>query len=424
MQASAPALDIKLWPLIDYRRDSSGQRRLDLLGPLFSYTSGPDAAQLVVRPLFAFTRGRASERRLSILYPLFVSRWGPEDREYRLLELVSYRTGQPRQPDQSDRRFTIFPIVFYRHSRALGTQLSVLPFYADLRDFLGYERVQMVLFPLYLRLQKPLVERTWMPFPFVSWSGGTLGRGVRVFPFYGWDQEGESERSEYVMWPFYVSRERHFTRADRERHLILYPFYSSIDSPTQQSRSYAFPFFLPFLSHTIDRTQRRETWGYPWPAWLTQRNLDTGERTALRLAPFYEDTHFGDRHAHFILWPAYRWSTQESDSYRYDRSDSFWVLYRNTEEVQPGYHRHRRLHTLFPLYRASEEDADTECSTPALLDALMPSNATIQQLYAPLWQLYSAQREDDGPRRWTLLWGLISSDGTGVRYPVHLAWTE
>jgi hypothetical protein len=392
---------------------------------LFSYRSRPDGSELALRPLFALTRGpRPSDNRLAVLYPLFVSHREPGLHEYRLLELISYRTEQPHAPDDWDQRFTIFPIVFYRHSRTLGTWLSVLPFYANLRDFLGYERVQMLLFPLYLRLQKPLVERTWLPFPFVSWSGGTLGRGVRIFPFYGWDQEGEAQRSTYIMWPFYASEERHFTRAERERRLILYPFYSSIDSPTTESRSYFFPFFLPFLSHTVDRTERRETWSYPWPFWLSQYNLDTGERTALRLSPFYEDTHFGTRHAHFVMWPAYRWSTQEADSYRYFRADSFFVLYRDREEVQFEPHRRRRLRTLFPLYRANEEDGNAEFSAPALLDALLPSNATIQQLYAPLWELYRSQREDDQPRRWNLLWGLLSSDGTPVRYPLHVDWTE
>jgi hypothetical protein len=189
-------------------------------------------------------------------------------------------------------------------------------------------------------------------------------------------------------------------------------------------RSYFFPFFLPFLSHTVDRAERRETWGYPWPLWLSQRDLDTGERTALRLAPFYENTHFGKRHAHFVMWPAYRWSTEETDSYRYFRGDSFFVLYRDSEEVQWEPHRRRRLRTLFPLYRASEEDSDADFSTPALLDAILPRNATVQQLYAPLWQLYSSQREDDGPPRWNLLWDLISSDGTQIRYPLHLNWAE
>lgn len=415
------ALDVKLWPLIDYHRDASGQSTLHLLGPVFSYERSAEQSELTLRPLFSYTQGlRVSHNQLAVLYPIFVSRWEPEQAEYRLFGLISYRTERALRPDQWDRRFTIFPFVFYRYSRTLGTSVSVLPFYANVRDLLGYEHIQMIAFPLYLHLKEPLVERTWLPFPFVSWSGGTLGHGYRFWPVYGWDQEGETERFKYIMWPLYISRERHFTRPEREHHLIVFPFYSRIDSPTKQSRSYAGPFF----THTIDRKEQTDTWGFPWPLWLSQRDLTTGRRTSLRLAPFYEDAHFGDLHSHFVLWPAYRWETQEADSYRHTRSDIFLLLYRNIEQVQPEYRHRRHLRTLFPLYRAYAADGESELSMLATFDALFPRNPTIQRLYAPLWQLYTHQQTGDRPPRWSLLWDLISSDGAQIRYPIRLDFSE
>ncbi len=414
----AGAADFKLWPLIDHRSDAAGQRTVHLLGPLFSYQTGGGADELSLRPLFTFTRGpRAARSQLSILYPLFVSRWQPERTEYRLFGLISYVTETERHPDAWAQRFTIFPFVFYRSSAARGASLSVLPFYADLQNFFGYERIHMIAFPFYLRLQEPLVERTWLPFPFVSWSGGTLGRGYRIWPLYGWQHNGEKDRFVYVLWPFYISHERHFTRPERESQLIMFPFYSRAVSATKDSRSYG------LFTHTTDRTAGTQTWGFPWPLWLAQRNLDTGERTALRLAPFYEDTHFGDRHAHFVLWPLYRWSTQQVDSYRHTRRDAFLLLYRDIEDVQSQYDHRRHLRTVFPLFRTNEEDGHNAASTLALLDALFPHDPTIERLYAPLWQLYSRGQEPDQPPRWSLLWDVVSSDGTRVRYPVYIDLT-
>lgn len=409
-------MDVKLWPLIDYHRDASGACALHLLGPLFAYETGGGTSALTLRPLFSLTRGPHEHHQFALLYPIFVSRWDTEQTDFRFFGLISYHTEPARHPDEWDKRFTVFPFVFYRYSHTRGTSLSVLPFYADVRDFFGYERVQMIAFPLYLHLQESLVERTWLPFPFVSWAGGMLGRGVRVFPFYGWDQEGETNRFTYIMWPFYISQERHFTRPERERRLIVFPFYSSIDSLTIRSRAVVGPFF----THSVDQSKQTDTWGFPWPLWLSQRDLRTGARTGLRWAPFYEDTHFGNLHSHFVLWPAYRWSTQEVDDYRHTRSDAFLVLYRNIEDTQLARRHHRHLHTLFPLFRASEEDGDRELSTLAIFDALFPRNPTIQQLYAPLWQLYIRRQEGEEPARWSLLWDLVSSDGTRVRYPVQL----
>jgi hypothetical protein len=417
LAAPARGADVQLWPLFRYHSDASRRHSLHLLGPLVTYESGPEAYELTVRPLFSFTRGpEAGHSELAVLYPVWISRWTAEESKHRFVGLISLQSQNAQRPDEWDRRFTIFPLVFYRYNRALGTQLAVLPFYADLRDFFGYERIHTIAFPFYLHLKLPLVVRTWMPFPFYSRTGGRLGRGFRIWPFYGWDEEGEQKRFTYIMWPFYISYERHFSRPEHERRLISFPLFSRIDSPSVRSRSYLGPFF----THTTDRDAHTDTWGFPWPLWVSQRDLKTGQRTSLRLAPFYEDTQQGDVHRGFILWPAYRWKTQEMDSYRYDRSDVLLALGRKIDELEPQYRHQRHLRTVFPFFRNSAEDADEEFSTLALLDALYPRNPTVERLYAPLWQVYSRRQRGDQPPRWSVLWDLISSDGKQTRYPVYL----
>lgn len=382
---------------------------------MFTYATSEGSAQVTLRPLFSYVYGpRVSQNHLAVLYPLFVSHWEPALTDYRLFGLITYTTEKELHPEESDRRFTIFPFVFYRHSPLRGGQLSVLPFYADVDDFFGYQRIQMLLFPLYLRLEEALTTRTWLPFPFVSWSGGTLGRGYRIWPLYGWNQDGEAARYTYVLWPFYVAREMHFTRPEREQQLVMFPFYSRTDSPTTRSRSYG------FFTHTIDRKAGTETWGFPWPLWLAQHEVATGKRTSLRLAPFYGNSHFGELHSQFVMWPLYRWRTQDLEDYRYTRSDVFWLIYRDIDEAQPQTRHRRRARTLFPLFRSVADDDHEESGTLALLDALFPRNPDIQRLYAPLWQLYSRERDADRPPRWSMLWDLVSSDGTQVRYPVYL----
>jgi hypothetical protein len=417
LRAPAVASDFKVWPLIDYHSERSGQRRLHLLGPLFSYETGPQRTEVALRPLFALTRepGR-SRSQFTVLYPLFVTRRDPRSTDQGFFGLINYRTYSAPRPDEWDRRFTIFPILFYRASHTRGTWLSVLPFYANVENFLGYEHIRMIAFPLYLRLQSKLVERTWLPFPFVSWTGGTLGRGYRLWPFYGWEQDGDLERFTYVLWPLYISHDLHFTRPEREQRRILFPFYAGVDSATRRSRGYG----TVFLTHTVDQQAHTETWGFPWPFWVSQRNLRTGERTTLRFAPFYGYARFGDRRSRFWMWPVYRWSTQEVGAYRHTRSDVLFVLFRNIEEVQLERHHHRRLQTLFPLYRAATDDGASEVSAPALLDALVPRNATVQQVYAPWWRLYHWQQDGERPPRWSLLWDLVSSDGVHTRYPVYV----
>jgi len=410
----AHALDIKLWPLIDYHSDASGQRSLHLFGPLVVYESGETTRQITLRPLFSFASGPRSHNQLLLLYPLFVARWQPELTDYRLFGLITYTVEAEPRPDEWDSRFTIFPFVFYRYSHVRGTRLSVLPIYADVEDFFGYQRVQMFLFPLYFRLEDALTTYTWVPFPFISWASGTLGRGYRIWPLYGWNQEGESERYTYMLWPFYISHELHFTRPEREEQLISFPFYTRTDSPTLHSRSYG------FFTHAIDSKAGMETWGFPWPLWLAQYDLKAHERTALRLAPFYGDSHFGDLHSRFVLWPLYRWRRQDLDDYQYTRSDVFWLVYRDIDEVQAQTRHQRHVRALFPMFRSIADDDHEEASALALLDSLFPRNPSIQELYAPLWQLFRRQRDGDAAPHWSLLWDLVSSNGKHVRYPVYV----
>ncbi len=408
-------VDVNLWPLLHYRSDASGSST-HVLGPLIAYEHGDGGTELTVRPLFSYKRGPAPDSsELAILYPVWISRWTAEESKHSLVGLITYRSQPARRADEWDSRFTIFPLVFYRHSHLLGTRLSVLPFYADVENFLGYERVQMILFPFYLRLKQPLVERTWMPFPFYGRTAGTLGSGRRIWPLYGWDQVGEQSRFHYILWPFYISSDNHFTRPEHEHRVVSLPFFSRTDSATLRSRSYAV-----FFTHTTDRNAHTDTWGFPWPLWMSQRNTETGERTSLRLTPFYENTRSGDTDRHFILWPVYRWKNQESEGYRYRRSDVFLVLQRSIDEEFTEERRHSRLRTLFPAYLDYSENDSHQFSTLAVLDALYPRNPVIKRLYAPLWQLYTREQEGAHAPRWSVLWDLISSDGRQTRYPVHL----
>jgi len=413
------AFDLKLWPLIDYHSDTDGHRELNLLGPLLSYRSGDEDTEFTLRPLFSYTHSsHRSQHQLSVLYPLFVSRWGAALNDFRLFGLITYTIETAPQPEEWDRRFTIFPFVFYRYSHVRGARLSVLPFYADVDDIFGYQRFQMFLFPLYLRLEEALETHTWLPFPFVSWAGGKLGQGFRIWPLYGWNQDGETERYRYILWPFYISREIHFTRPEREQQLVLFPFYFSIDSPTTRSRAYG------LLTHTIDRKAGTEAWGFPWPLWLAQYDLTSHKRTSLRLAPFYGDSQFANLHSRFLLWPLYRWRTQETDDYVYSRSDVLWVVYRNIDEEQPQTRHRRHVRALFPLFREVADDDHEHMGTLALLDALFPRNPDIERLYVPLWNVYSRERDADLPSRWSVLWDLVSSDGKQVRYPVYLDFSR
>jgi len=418
--APAHAIEIKIWPLFDYRHDAAEDRTvLNLLGPLVSYESGPDHTLFALRPLVLWKSDPGPfGRQLAVLYPLSIFRWDEQESMATIFGLISSqsRDGVDEEQEHWDHRFTVFPLIFYRSSEERGAWLSVLPFYANLENVFGYSRIKMILFPFYLRLEEPLGTRTWAPFPFVSWSSGPLSRGWRFWPFYGWQDSGGEERFWYILWPFYIHYERPI---DDEVDNTYAFFYSSIDSPRLRSRAYFTLFF-----HATDTASETDSWGFPWPLWLYQTRGPEHERTALRLVPFYGDQQRGNFHTRFYLWPLYRIRTVEDRDYFWERRDFMLTIGQSIEEEQFAYNWHRNLSTFFPLWHDAEDTAGRRFSTLALLDALIPKNEIIALLQAPLWQVYTSRVEGTGPTHWSLLWDLISSDGKRLRYPIAFDFSD
>ena len=176
---------MKLWPLFRYA-SSGAQDELHwtALGPFVEFTHTAETRDLYVRPLLHLhqQRGATPGDRADILYPLAASRWDPDHESFRFLLFTYRRTpepgtahapGAPLPPAEWPSRFTLFPFIFYRQSPERGVRLSVLPFYFDLDDILGYDRVTAVMFPAYLRLEEPRVVRRFYAFPFVSTVSST-----------------------------------------------------------------------------------------------------------------------------------------------------------------------------------------------------------------------------------------------------------
>jgi hypothetical protein len=419
----AAATEVKIWPLLHYRNDlERSLTRLRLFGPLFEHESSPSESLTVLRPLFFFRRAaQKSKNEFSVLYPLSMARWDPESSHTRILGLFSIerRVGEPRKDEAGERRVTLFPFIFYRASTVEGRSLSVLPFYVDLKDFLGYRRIHMILFPGYLHLEEPLAEQTWAPFPFVSWVGGPVRRGWRIWPLYGWHEEGEQERFRYLLWPFFIDHEIHPGKEGRERRQVIGPYWR-VDSPRTRSRSY----LGPFLTHTIDPQNATESWSFPWPLWLYQSRLETGEIVSLRIFPFFQDRRQGDLHSRFYLWPLYRTRRIESESSSWARRDFLLVIGRNLEEKQFAPRHERSLFTLLPVWRDASADGHRSFSAAALFDALVPRNEQIRLLHAPLWQIYTSEADEEQPLRWSVLWDFVSSDGERIRYPLYVDLSE
>jgi len=440
--ASAPdarAIDVKLWPLFRYARDdANGQLRWSAFGPFIEYVQTPDTRDLRIRPFLSVhqRRGATPDDSADIIYPLVSSRWTPDEQSFRFL-LFTYRTQVKRPPPEPApdagpdpvgvsyaSRLTVFPFVFYRHEPEAGTTLSVLPFWLDLDDFAGWEHVRAVMFPGYLELAEPRVERRFYPFPFVSTVDGPDGDGLRLWPFWGRTEIAGRERSRYVLWPFHIRSEVQVPGYGWERRRVNFPFWSAIDGEARTSRAWG----MIAYTHTVDRRQGDEVTASPWPFVLRAKQIGAPDYYTWRLAPIYGRTDRDGTSSRFYAWPLYREKRQDLDDYHSTRRDSIFLLWRLQTSDDAATGRHERLHTLFPVLRAAEENERRYGQAPAILDSLMPLNRGVLNLWAPLWAFArwdtrpSASPDDpEGILDWNLGYGLVAREDGHLLGPFHLA---
>jgi hypothetical protein len=414
----AAGLDVKLWPFFRYARDERlGVTRWTALGPLIEFKRTPEFRELYVRPLLHLVqrRGAQHDDRAEILYPIAASRWREDHQSFRFL-LYTYRKtppadaphapGEPPAPEQWRTRSSLFPFFFFRRDPERGAQLSVLPFYLDLDDVLGYERVTAVMFPAYLRLREPRVERRYYGFPFVSTVGGPDGDGVRVWPFCGDTEVAGRERSRYVLWPFHIRTERLVPGYGWEARRINFPVFGAIDGAGRTTRTWG----VLAYTHTVDERRGLEATGSPWPLVVRQRRLGEDAYGVWRAFPVYGRSDVGGVSSRFYAWPSYRRRTQAVDDFHYERRDVGLVLWRRQALDSELTGRHERLLTLFPGLRREQEEGRYFGQVPALADSLMPKNRGVLAMWAPLYGLFRWDTRPDGTRDWNAVWGLVARE--------------
>ena len=422
----ASALDVKLWPLFRYAHDEANDVvRWSAFGPILEFTRTPEARDLRIRPLLWLRQQRGGERddQADILFPLISTRWQNGYQTFRFL-LFTYSNRPAPKPETRAptwaTRFELFPFVFYRSSPALGTYFGVLPFYLDMPDFYGFERVRVVLFPAYLRLTEPRLERRFFPFPFVSTVGGPAGRGFRLWPVYGRKETLGTERTSYILWPFHIRRERLVPGYGWERTRVDFPFVAAIDGAGRRSRFYGI--FL--YTHTVDERQAYEGIGSPFPFVYRERALGETAYRIWRFAPFYGRADRPPVSSRFYAWPAYRVRRQDVEDFHYERDDAMLVLWRRQRQSNETSGHRERLSTLFPVRRSVEVDGRPSGQMPALFDSVLPKNRGVLALWAPLYGLYRWDTEPDGARVWNVAWGLVARERDRLVGPWHLEWSH
>ena len=194
VDADAKPRSINLWPLFQYESDPQTRKsHWKVFGPLLEYRADADRQAIFFRPFVSIDQARVGhDDHVSFLGPVLRSHWGQTEQvttgfgglfTYRTRTSVDGRTLEAQNA-------RLLPLYFYEWDQSAPRgRISVAPLYVDLEDFYGYEKVEMVLFPAYVRLKTPQLDRYYYPYPIIQ-RDGPPGSGYRLWPFPLRDREG------------------------------------------------------------------------------------------------------------------------------------------------------------------------------------------------------------------------------------------
>ena len=307
-------------PLYRHRVAPDGEvLEVDVLWPLYHFERRADGSSDVrVRPFYRRI-GTAPEHpdptRRKVVEQQFLWPFGRTlatgggYRTHRVFPFWWWRSQESAEDGEREIDwYAVFPLFWGGSRKTPNTDgksenyFGFFPFYADLPQFLTYDRFFAVLFPLYFRTEKQGRTSNQFLWPFAGWSTGPGGRGfVRLLPFLSYRWRPGFHWRLAVLYPFLTWATENLDTDDPVHQFFFLPFWGRMRS--ESGRTNAWTALWPlFAEHRIgDRFYRRDIFWLLWRYIIDRSPNSQVEQTSF--FPFYTRTTTDNQYSHSILWP-------------------------------------------------------------------------------------------------------------------------
>lgn len=405
--AGAARGEENLWPFFVGRHDPASAAESDqFVGPLFFHqvdaTGDNTAAGL--RPVYLETRN-GEKHESSFLYPFFIWRRQPDYSYFTFFHLLEHRTGTGDLARHNE-QFDVWPFYFSRRSADPEKSYHALfPIGGTLKNRLSRDRIDFVLFPLYMQTEKKGRRVTHTPWPFIRNYAGPGYSGFEFWPLFGRNQHEGDYDHRFYLWPFGLKSIDHLAAPEPDVTVAVLPFYQRSTGPGFRTESYLWPFF-GYLDRTKPYTYHETR--YFWPLLVQGRGTD---RVRNRWAPFYSHSNIKGTDKTWVMWPAYRHLSWEDRGLRHDRDQFLFFVYSSLVQhslTNPSAAPARKVH-VWPLLSFWDNGAGrVQAQALSPLEVLFPHNDKIRQLWTPLFALYQYDRQPDATVRHAFLWNAVT----------------
>jgi hypothetical protein len=408
-----PGEDFGCPPLFDYDEDLALEKKDDDLrglGPLIEFSSKKDPARQLkaFRPLISSEESPDSYA-LDILWPFFVYRENNFEKYWRLFLLYSGRSklsGEESLGDGEKPHSGLIPLWLYGRDKDDTFYWSVFPFYGEARDFLSYDSMYYVMFPVYLKTKKGDSHGEAYFWPIWNYDESPSFKKFRFFPFYAYHDRPNSFRRASYLWPFFHSAE-YYTVKDAGSAWMLWPFYGENRFKNLKSWSVLWPFFSLYRRES-EENGAKDGFGFnaPWPIVQYKRNVDIDEKNENRKSyiwPLIGRAESLNSEYQFVFWPFF------SSLYTYGEQgkvDWVWILpfYWSKHAHDDKGKEREKYRNFYPFISFLERDDFCEIR---IFDLWFQRNMpAVERNWTPLWVLFDYQSKGDTFRH-DFLWGIL-----------------
>lgn len=386
--------DFDFGPLITKDVSLQGNSRIRVLGPIWEHQSNENGQSFsAFRPVFSRTAETNSPRILKeLVWPFATFKIYRNESYYRVLTGF----GHDYEIDAESRyKNHLLPLLFQGRAADGDNYFALFPVGGTIREFMGKDRIDFALFPLYARTQVNEFVTHDVLWPFVSWSKRDGASRWRVFPFYGQAQSDGAWKRRFVLWPIWTSMD---VEKNDDGGFILFPVtgYSRLED----ERTF---WLVPPLFKWLEAPERRVV-NCPWP--FVQ--YETGDQEKLYLWPIWGTKKKGLSESSFYLWPVFHSGRTEFDAETKSNFRALPFVYSDKTVERPSEDDaaglvSERYFKLWPLFSYRREG---DVSRFRSLELWPTKNmGPVERNFAPLWTVYT--RERDGESFDTeLLWGI------------------
>jgi hypothetical protein len=327
----------------------------------------------------------------------FGSRHGVDAKVYFFPLFIGNRTAEA--DGSRTWQLAALPGLIVQRNERRGTQFGIFPFWGDFHDFVTFDRLQFVFFPLFAYSERDGRVSYNLLWPIFGWTRGGGEHSFRVFPLFShttWD--GRYDRW-FFLWPFF-----HFQRNDLggggeepETKWFFFPFLGRSARGTFRAWTFLWPFF------GVSWDSRSGFWALDFPFPLVRFQRGPAETRRSRVLPFYSYLRTRGLESRWFLWPIV--NIRHEDTPTMERDGFFVVpLWQSWDRRDKETDERSSWRKLFPLFQYETRGVWSRGSFPTL-DPFQ-RNEIVDRFYSWIWKLYEWEKTDRirRERSWLGLW--------------------